>query len=77
MSRLKLSRIYWRGLVLPDGSFEPTRAFAYAELVFAIRFFLEEDGSRGRWSGARGQGGGGGGSAELAIPLSWHRKSQE
>ena len=63
-----------RNLVLPEGSFEQKKALAYAEWVFAIRFFLEEE-SSGR-NRSRPQGGGGGSSpSELAIPLSWHRKS--
>jgi hypothetical protein len=63
-----------RGLLLPDGSFQPTKAAAYAEWVGAIRFFLEEEARPG--SGPRGRGGGEPGSAELAIPLSWHRQDR-
>ena len=61
-------------LVLPDGSFEPKKALAYAEWVLAIRFFLEEE-SGGRTRSRAHGGGSGSSSAELAIPLSWHRKS--
>ena len=62
-----------RDLVLADGSFEPKKALVYADCVLAIRFLLEkESGGRSR---SRPQGGGSGpASAEVAIPLSWHRK---
>jgi len=63
-----------RDLLVSEGSFEPKKALAYAEWVFAIRFFLEEE-SLGREGSHRPSGGGGAGPAELAIPLSWHRKS--
>jgi hypothetical protein len=61
-----------RDLVVVEGSFEPKKALAYAIGVSLIGFFLEERQSP-RGSGSPGQSGGN--PAELAIPLSWHRKS--
>jgi hypothetical protein len=63
-------------LLLPDGSFQPTKALAYVEWVGAIRFFLEET-KPTRRSGPQDPGGGTPSSAELGIPLSWHRKSHK
>jgi hypothetical protein len=62
-------------LLLSDDSFQPAKALAYAEWVFAIRFFLTEAGTSSRRSGSSGRGGGAI-PAELGIPLSWHRKVQ-
>ena len=63
-----------RDLVVDQGSFVPTKALAYAEGVSLVRFFLEE-GRSARRAGSGGQSGGGS-PAELAIPLSWHRKTR-
>jgi hypothetical protein len=62
-----------RDLVVDQGSFVPTKALAYAEGVSLVRFFLEE-GRSARRAGSGGQSGGS--PAELAIPLSWHRKTR-
>ena len=77
IERRWLLAIAARGLVAPDGSFEPTKALPYAEWAFAIRFFLTEETASGRRPGSPGRGGGGPVPAELAIPLSWYRKSRE
>jgi hypothetical protein len=61
-----------RDLVVAEGSFEPKKALAYAEGVSLIGFLLEERQSA-RGSGSPGQSGGN--PAELAIPLSWYRKT--
>ena len=61
-----------RDLVVAEGSFAPTKALAYAEWVTFIGCFLEERQSTRR-GGSRGESGGS--PAELAIPLSWHRKT--
>jgi hypothetical protein len=61
-----------RDLVVAEASFEPTKALAYAEGASLIGLFLEER-QWARRGGARGQSGGS--PAELAIPLSWHRKT--
>ena len=61
-----------RDLVVAEGSFAPSKALAYAEWVSLIGSFLEERQSARR-GGSRGQSGGS--PAELAIPLSWHRKT--
>jgi len=63
------------GLVAADGSFEVTKALNYFECMSLVRMILEE--GLNRKTGLRGQGGGGQNPAELAIPLSWHRKSRE
>jgi hypothetical protein len=62
-----------RDLVVGDGSFVPAKALAYVEGVSLVRFFLEE-----RQSDRRAASGGqsGGSPAELAIPVSWHRKAR-
>ena len=61
-----------RDLVVAEASFESTKALAYAEGVSLIGFFLEER-QRARQGAARGQSGGS--PAELAIPLSWYRRT--